>query len=116
MMRTRRNLRRQVRDLAAMVDHIIDAWPPSTGPSVPVHGITGPVYGQELVISAWSCHDPGIGLSTDQAMTIRREHYMCPADDPAVCRIKPAALARLVATGKLVPAGRGAVRPAPILH
>lgn len=116
MMRTRRSLRRQVRDLAAMVDDIIDAWPPSSGPHVPVHGLTGPVYGQELVISAFSCRDPGIGLTKDQALTIRREHMMCPADDPAVCRIKYAAMDVLARTGAVISSTGPAIRPAPILH
>lgn len=109
------SLRTQVRNLTALVDDMIDSWPPTTTATAPRWEITGPVFGQELAITVWSCQDPGIGLSTDQAMQIRREHYLCPADDPAVCRIKAAAMVRLISAGKLVPARGGVISSAPII-
>ncbi|WP_040793288.1 hypothetical protein [Nocardia paucivorans] len=111
MFRRRRPLRQQVRDLTAIVDDMIDRWPRVTGTSATVDGVTGAVFGQDLVLSAWSCRNPGLGLTVGEAMQIRRQHMMCPPDDPTVCRIKPAALRLLAERGKVVPAGKGVIAP-----
>lgn len=103
-------LQRRVQGLTVIVDDIIDAWPPTTtaaaGDGTAALPVTGPIRGQELVMSAWSCKDPGRGLTVAQAKQITRgAHRDCP-NDRAVCRIKHAAMRLLIDEGVLVPAGR----------
>jgi hypothetical protein len=103
-------LRRKVHMLNVIVDDIIDAWP-----SLPVHEltsehrrtsealvVTGPIRGQEMTLLGWSCSDPGRDLTVDQAKAVTRQHLCCPGDNPRVCRVKDAAMAKLAAAGVLV--------------
>ncbi|MET9030496.1 hypothetical protein ABZW96_33495 [Nocardia sp. NPDC004168] len=66
--------------------------------------VTGPIRGQDMTITNWSCEDTGRGLSVDQAKAITRQHLECPGDAPRICRIKAAAMALLIDEGVLVPA------------
>ncbi|MEU4841749.1 hypothetical protein [Nocardia testacea] len=106
---------KKIRDLNAIVDDIIDAWASvqtrATGDTgtpgyLAALTATGPVHGQHITFTFWSCHNPGHGITTDQAKQITREHLDCPGNDPTVCRIKHAAMRHLAATGVLVPGSR----------
>ncbi|MBF6302288.1 hypothetical protein IU459_32815 [Nocardia amamiensis] len=106
------DLRRQVRMLTALVDDVIDAWTSMHANTLTSDNggrsgalvITGPIHGQDMTITTWSCEDTGRGLSVDQAKAITRQHLECPGDNPRICRIKAAAMALLIDEGVLVPA------------
>lgn len=99
-----------VRELAALIDDVIDAMdhrrlaaaPADTGP----FSATGPVRDQEWSSSGWSCRDHGEDLSVADAKKVTRQHLRCPGDDPQICRIKYAAMQVLIREGVLVPAAQ----------
>lgn len=108
-----------VRELAVLIDDVIDALdyrrlvavaPGDTGPC----SATGPVRDQEWSSSGWSCRDHGEGLSVADAKKVTRQHLRCPGDDPQICRIKYAAMQVLIREGVLVPAAQRTIAATPV--
>lgn len=97
-----------LKELTAVIDNAIDALdsvriaaagadPDDTG-RLP---LTGPIHGQNLQMTELSCWHSGRDLTVAQAKRVTQQHRTCP-DDPAICRVKAAAMTLLVAKGVLV--------------